>query len=499
MRAVTSSQMKRMDAFTLEALGIPELELVRRSGAALFQRLRYTGFRRFGILCGSGNNGADALACAGLLRRAGFETAVILATERRNENCRALLEEEGLGTVLSWQGERETACAALAGCDCILDGIYGTGFRTERENGAADLISFVNSLGAEVRAVDIPSGASGDDGTVSTACIRAGTTYTLAHPKPGLFLYPAAEYCGRVLVLDIGMPPEALEREVPLFEIGWHSLHRGLLRKRAPNAHKGSFGHLLVAGGSTGMAGSVCMAAQAAARSGAGRVTLGCPESIATVAAEKLTEAMTLPLPCDDRGMLTAQAAEPLLRFIESADAVVFGCGLRCGDGQAELLRQVIRCGKPLVLDADALNLLASERDLLYDREGPVILTPHPGEMARLLELPTGEVNARRLDCASLMTGQYGVTTVLKGAGTVAAFDDDTFFINASGNAGMAKGGSGDVLAGMLGAYLAQGYPVKEAVELAVYLHGLAGDRCAERQNLEGFLPTDLIAQLPAL
>ena len=363
----------------------------------------------------------------------------------------------------------------------------------------AALIERVNHLRAPVLAVDIPTGLSADTGEVLGVALKAQVTVTYGWPKLGQVLPPGRDYVGRLWQVDIGIPPR-LARDLPL-ELAEAREMRALLPPRPFGSHKGTFGHLLVLAGSQGKTGAAALAAEAALRAGAGLVTLGVPASLNDILEVKLTEAMTLPLPeAAGARALGAAAWAPILKFLDEKFTLALGPGIGTHPETRELVRRLVQdLPQPMVIDADGLNNLAGAAAGLKDAAGPRILTPHPGEMARLVGLTTPEVQARRLDLARETAAQFGVTLVLKGAQTVVAAPDGRASLNSTGNPALASGGTGDVLTGLIGGFLAQGLTPWDAARLGVYLHGLAADFFVSHHGQRGMIAGDLLAVLPQM
>ncbi len=377
----------------------------------------------------------------------------------------------------------------LAEAAVIVDAIFGVGFHGEVVSPAREAIELINAALAPVVSADLPSGVAADTGAVTGAAVRAARTVTFSMAKPGHFAEPGCLYTGSLSVEDIGLPRELLP-ESRTFAVCEGDVR---LPPRKEISHKGDYGRLLLVGGSVGYTGAPSLCAKAALRSGAGLVFLGVPEAIYAITAVKNDEAMPFPLPCDEAGRLSADAALPLQSKMAGCDVCAAGPGLGRSDGLTELVGELIRgTDKPLVLDADALFALSRDMEVLKARRGPVILTPHEGEFLRL----GGVLSGDRISDARRFAEKHGCILVLKGHRTVTAFPDGEAWINTTGNPGMAKGGSGDVLTGVIGALLGR-LLLREAVTTAVWLHGRAGDLCAEKFGRESMLPTDMIEMLP--
>lgn len=511
MKLVTASTMRELDRRAIQDLGIPSLVLMENAGRTTYEILR----REFpelqgevAVVAGRGNNGGDGFVVARYLANAGIPVAVFLlgAREQVSNDARVNLEILAhLGiTVAEVRADADLNpfIHRLAKAGLIVDALLGTGLNSPVTGLMAAVIERLNHLRAPVLAVDIPTGLSADTGEVLGAALKARVTVTYGWPKLGQVLGPGRDYVGRLWQADIGIPPIlAREAKVSLAEA---PEMRALLPPRPGGSHKGNFGHLLVLAGSEGKTGAAALTAEAALRAGAGLVTLGVPASLNDILEAKLTEAMTLPLPeAPDARALGAAAWKPILEFLNEKSGkstVALGPGIGTHPETREL---VARLGSdlagPMVIDADGINNLAGAAAALKDAAGPRILTPHPGEMARLAGLTTPEVQARRLDLARDTAARLGVTLVLKGAQTVVAAPDGRAWINSTGNPALASGGTGDVLTGLMGGFLAQGHSPWDAARLGVYLHGLAADFFVSRYGQRGMIAGDLLAVWPQM
>jgi NAD(P)H-hydrate epimerase len=382
-----------------------------------------------------------------------------------------------------------------------VDAIFGTGLRGAVRDDYVPILDYLNALSVPRLAVDIPSGVVADDGSVKGTAFRADLTVTMALPKVGHFLPPGIDCTGEVEVVDIGIPKDVLENkgESPAEMLTGADM-ASLVPRYARSAHKGDRGRLLILAGSPGLTGAGCLAAEAALHTGAGLVTVGVPEGLNPIFETKLTEAMTLPLPATAGGALASGGLDHILEFCEQADAVVFGPGVGRDRETGELLAGLLeRCDMPVLVDADGLTLLAETPALLSKRPGTTILTPHPGEMARLVGGKTDEVQRDRWGVAGRFAAERGVTLVLKGAGTVIA-DGERRWVNPTGGPAMSQGGMGDVLSGVIGSLLTQGLGAADAARLGVYIHGLAGDLAAEEEGGTVVLASEVNGKLrPAM
>ncbi len=457
------------------------------------------------LLCGRGNNGGDTFVLARHLRNRGVPFAILLFGRRGDlrggaaSNLKALervgvvpLEVEG---VSDWK----TAWRRLASSDLIVDGILGTGLSRRVTGLLARVLADVNAARAEVVAVDIPSGLSADSPELIGPCLRADHTVTFARPKLPHIFPPAASMCGRLHVVDIGIPSEAVAAEradLHLMDARELAL---LLPRRRPESHKGDYGHALVIAGSRGKGGAARLASLGALRAGCGLVTAAVPAGLQAGFVSRAMEVMTEGLPETPQGTLAASGRTRLLQLLEGKQAVAIGPGLTTHPETRSLVREVVsRARVPMVLDADGLNAFAGSDDRLSGRKRPLVLTPHPGEMGRLLGVRSRIVQSRRVHLARDFARRHVCHLVLKGHLSLVATPSGVVHVNPTGNPGMATGGAGDVLTGLLAGLLAQGLETTAATELAVYLHGLAGDLAAQEMGEAPLIARDILAHFPA-
>ncbi|MBI3622153.1 MAG: NAD(P)H-hydrate dehydratase [Nitrospirae bacterium] len=388
---------------------------------------------------------------------------------------------------------------AAAGADLIVDALLGTGLTKPVEGIYSDIITAINQTGRPVLAVDLPSGINADTGGVMGAAVKATLTVTFALPKLGLLLYPGAAYAGRVIIGDIGIPQAAVDQLAPTVEQITPASIRRALAPRDPQQHKGDFGHLLIIAGSEGKMGAAAMSALGALRSGVGLVTVAVPRSQNPVIQKLVMEAMSAPMAETADHTLDETALPELLKLAEGKHAIALGPGLSLHPKTQALIRALVpQLSCPIVIDADGLTALAGHETAVTTRQAPTILTPHPGEMGRLLGCAANQVEADRPAAAHEAGRRYRAWIVLKGAHTVLAAPDGRLWINTTGNPGMATGGTGDVLTGVIGSLLAQSIPLPDAATAAIFLHGLAGDLAARQVGETSLIAGDLIAQLPA-
>jgi hydroxyethylthiazole kinase-like uncharacterized protein yjeF len=497
MRLVGAAEMREIDRNAIDAFGIPALTLMDRAGRAVAEAaLELVGTSgRIVVVCGGGNNGGDGYVAARLLRGAGRDARVIalVPAERLSQDARAVREQaQRAGVPIDDQGELVDLDAGVG--DVVVDALFGTGLARAPEGAFAAAIDGIDAArvaGARVLAVDVPSGLSADTGRPLGPCVRADRTVTFAFQKRGLVLHPGPSYAGDVVVADIGIPPAAAARVPAGCELLGELEARLLVPPRAPDAHKGDAGRLLVVAGSPGKSGAAHLALTGALRGGAGLVTLAARPEVLPLALAGRPEAMSVALPAG--GALGRSDLQALLAAAQAADAAVIGPGIPRGGETAELLRAFLdRARIPTVLDADALNALAESPRLLSGLEVPVVVTPHPGEMARLAARSIADVQEDRIGIAVAKAKEWGAVVVLKGARTVVADPVSPPSVVPIGNPGMATGGTGDVLAGLVGALLASGIPAPAAARAAAWVHARAGDLAAARHGQRGLVAGDL-------
>jgi hydroxyethylthiazole kinase-like uncharacterized protein yjeF len=505
VKVVTTEQMRELDRKAIDERGIAGLTLMENAGRAVAESaLRLTesqADRPIVVVCGRGNNGGDGFVAARRLADAGRRVKVFLAahTEDVEGDARACLQRLSEAAVEVLEVEdvqpvRKACCAA----GLVVDALLGTGLSGKVRGLPGELIEVMNQCGRPVLAVDVPSGLDADTGEPLGLAVRAVETVTMGLPKIGLFLYPGMDSVGRVTVADIGFPADLVNDSPSAGDLTDQEWVRMLLPRRRTSAHKGSFGRVLVIAGSAGMTGAACLCAEAALRVGAGLVTVGCPASINDILEVKLTEAMTFPLPETYSRTLDTRALALILELAEEASVVAIGPGLSREPETAVLVRRLAaRVERPMVVDADGINALADAAVILEGDHAPAVLTPHPGEMARLMGVATEQVQAHRARFAEAAAKRFRSVVVLKGARSIVAERSRPLTINPTGNPGMATGGTGDVLTGMVAGLLAQGLLPFEAAAAATYLHGLAGDLAADLLGEASLVAGDLLESLP--
>ena len=508
MKIVTATQMQALDRRTIAEARVPSLTLMERAGLGTteFIQARFGPLpgKRFTILCGKGNNGGDGLVVARLLRQRRAVVTVLLLTPTSGLSrdaaamYRRWLRVGGTSATKVFRSTEQVE-ALFAGSDLLVDAVLGTGLSTEVTGNYREVIRLMNAAGRPVVAVDLPSGIHADNGALLGHAVNATATVTFGQPKLGLYLGAGIDHAGSIHVVDIGIPPAYVDEIDSRTHLITKEAVRAALPQRPASSHKGTYGHAGILAGSVGKTGAAALAAKAALRTGAGLVTVGVPASVNDTLEAKLLEAMTMPLPETKARTLGRAGFDRILAFMRARTAIAIGMGLSTHPETVEVVQTLMKhLDRPSVLDADALNALASRASLLTECKTPPILTPHPGEMARLeVDATAQSVNADRLGTARRFARERGVFLVLKGARTVVARPDGLLMVCPTGNPGMATAGTGDVLTGMLVSLLAQGVPSWEAACAATYLHGAAGDLAADRMGLAGMIAGDLIEQIP--
>jgi NAD(P)H-hydrate epimerase len=509
MELVSAAEMRALDRAAIQDCKISSLRLMENAGMAVVKEMEQCFGRLRGktvtVLAGKGQNGGDGLVVARILRQRGWRARVGLlwpASMLTSDATRMLRKYKQAGgrtyPVLGPASIHSAVAALLGESDVLIDAIFGTGLNAPIEGPVADVIQVMNKARRRIVAVDIPSGLDADSGEILGTAVQAFMTVTLARPKRGLFLGEGPNIAGIIRVGDIGIPEELIARAgIPLKLLDAAGVG-AFLPVRKPGAHKGSFGHAGIIAGSSGKTGAAAMAALGALRSGAGLVSVAVPEGLNAVLEAKLLEAMTFPVAETPSHAFSKAATESLIEFASAKTAVAIGPGIGSEPETVGLVHDLVaQIKQPLVIDADGINALAGYTHILRRAQAPVILTPHPGEMARLLGIRAADVQKDRLGVAGRFAREFNVHVVLKGAGTVVAGPDGSLAVNPTGNPGMATGGTGDVLTGMTVGFLAQGVAPLEAASLAAFLHGMAGDIAAARQGEIGMIARDLIDAIP--
>jgi hydroxyethylthiazole kinase-like uncharacterized protein yjeF len=513
MKLLTAEQSRQVDLLSQQKYGVPSYALMTRAGESaadeVIARLSSASGFAQGVLivAGKGNNGGDGMVAARRLKQLGASVRAVLlgsAQALRGDAARAYAEFVSAGGAVDQADDEQSLSRAFEPKPgVIIDAIFGTGLNAEVRGLPRAAVDLINHSGVPVAAIDIASGVNSDTGAIMGAAVTASLTVTFGFAKFGHVSYPGARHCGALQIRDIGFPPAAVD-EVHAQGLFLESADvRPLLKPRAADSHKGIFGHPLIIAGGLGKGGAALLASRAALRTGSGLVTAAIPNCVAAVVAAGQAELMTEPMP-DDAGHFAARGTIERLRdLLPGKTALVFGPGAGVSADTRELLTFLIHEGaspeRPLLIDADGLNALAEMGcAVAHGAPGPIVMTPHPGEMARLLGQSTAAINADRISAARRLCEAAGAYCLLKGNRTVIASPGGVVYVNSSGNPGMATAGMGDALSGILGSLLGQGMAPLQAMALGVFLHGAAADRIARRAGMAGYLAGDVIGEIPA-
>jgi hydroxyethylthiazole kinase-like uncharacterized protein yjeF len=511
MKVATAEQMQELDRKAIEGYKIPGIVLMENAGRGAAEVIS-SAFpdiqnKKIAIVAGKGNNGGDGFVIARHLLNRGVSVKVYLLTDpkalRGDAEINYHIFSRMKGEVISVPSSKDyqKVKRELEKFDLLIDGIFGTGLDAEVRGYYREVIDHLNTLQRPIVAIDIPSGLDANTGKPFGTAIRAALTVTFGLPKVGHLISPGPDYVGALKVIDISIPRRLVEEEkIQTHLLESEEIRRWLSAPRRPDTHKGDYGHLLVISGSVGKTGAAAMACEAALRIGAGLVTLAIPKSLNAIMEIKLTEVMTEPLPETPKQSLSLRAFNSILRLCENKKAVVIGPGLGTfKETQSLVLKLIKTLDLPVVLDADGLTALATQPKILPTANRSLILTPHPGEMARLIQSTPKEVQEDRIGISRNFSQSRQVHLILKGHRTLITTPKGEVFINPTGNPGMASGGTGDVLTGMIGGLICQGFEILPSLQIAVYLHGLAGDKVASERGEKSLVATDIIEKIPAL
>ncbi|MBU1427518.1 NAD(P)H-hydrate dehydratase [bacterium] len=507
MKVVTSQQMREIDRKAIEENNLSGLTLMENAGLGIFQSLKniYPDLRlkKVIIFAGSGNNGGDGFVVARHLYNYGVKVKVFLLAPfhkikgEAGENLN-IIEKMGVELIEVETVKLEEIQEAVQNFDLIIDAILGTGLQGKVTGLKAKMIDLVNVAGKEVVAIDVPSGLNADTGKIEGPCIKATHTITLALPKIGLMLFPGASFAGKVTIEDIGIPSCLLKNNKIKTNMVTKEIVKSLLPFRATYSHKGSFGKVLILAGSVGMTGAAYLASEAAIRSGTGIVILGIPRSLNQIMEVKLTEVMTLPLAETKKQSLGEDAEETILKLMKDFSVLGIGPGISRELETQRLVRKIIeKSNIPLVVDADAIYALSKDTNILKKVKVPMVITPHPGEMAKLINKGIDYILDDQLGIAREIAQEFGIMVVLKGARTIVANKEGEAYINIGDNSGMATGGTGDVLTGIICSLIAQGADSFSAAIAGVYIHSLAGDLARDIKGERGMIASDILSHVP--
>jgi hydroxyethylthiazole kinase-like uncharacterized protein yjeF len=513
MYLVKAKEMQQMDRETIESFGIPGITLMESAGRGAYTMLVQTFpnifLQKVGIIAGRGNNGGDAFVIARYLMEKNIHINVFILCKKNKITGDAktnlgllekLIKKNKVCSIIEIADENDfkKVKSKLLHHDIFIDGILGTGLNSDVRGFFKEIIAAINNSKSPVFSIDIPSGLNADTGKPMGISINATATATFAHPKPGHILHPGDKHTGELEVVDIGIPKFITEKFKPKLHLLEEKDIKILFPPRDSESHKGNFGHVLILAGSTGKTGAATLAANAAMRCGTGLVTLGIPESLNSSIEPQVIEPMTCPLPDNGRGILCESVFEKIIKIARDKNAIAIGPGIGTDKSAKKLVEKLIQTlDIPIIIDADGLNLISENLEILNKAKSDIILTPHPGEMARLCSTTTKEIQENRLESAQKFAKKFNITLVLKGSNTIISFAGKKTYVCPVGNSGMASGGMGDVLTGMIAGFKAQGFSSENASIAGVYIHGLCGDMLAESMGDLGFLASDMVKTIP--
>ncbi|MGL4345145.1 MAG: NAD(P)H-hydrate dehydratase [Cellulosilyticaceae bacterium] len=498
MKIVTKEQIRAIDHNAIHEYGVPSVLLMEHAAYSVYKELNKLPKGHIVIVCGLGNNGGDGLALARQLKLWSEHQVSIMMMgpkDKLSQDAKIYFEIcRSMGMALVEYNSKTDYDDLFDSADYLVDALLGTGLSKPVRGDFYHIIEAMNQVKKPVISIDIPSGICADTGRILGIAIKATQTITFALPKIGLCIYPGVSYCGQMICADIGIPPqiiETMETEVEMTTVADVSKW---IPKRSMRSNKGTYGKVLVIGGQKGMSGAVTLAAHSTLKIGAGIVSVAVPRTIHDILEQKLTETMTIPL-ADVGGHIGIDAITEIQAIIENYSHVVIGPGIGRSKEVTQVLKAVLDSQKPCVIDADGLYALKPILEEIKERQAPIVITPHPGELSHLIEVPVEAILDAPLECTKQFANDYGITVVCKIERTIIS-DGKKSWINTTGNSGLAKGGSGDVLAGMVGGMMAQGLDALRAAVFAVYCHGMAADLLCERGSMQTLMASDLIGKL---
>lgn len=506
MLVYTCEQMRVIEE-NADVNGLSYVEMMENAGNACAEKIHSTlvginnSPKTVAVLCGSGKNGGDGFVIAKNLCDRGYGIRLVLVngypTAYESKIMYANLEDKPV--LVSDLAQNYDACVSVCmGATAIVDCVFGIGFHGQLDENTSRFFTDIAKSRAKKFAVDIPSGLEGNNGEIKSVFFKADYTLAITCYKPVHILKPASEQCGILSLIDIGIDEKCYEAvESDIIVSAEHNEIKRFFKPRESVSNKGDYGRLLSVCGSRNMQGAAVMAANAAVESGVGIVECVFPDAAYSAIAPKLTEPLLKPLASTDDGVLKAENLQQILACIQKCDAVLLGCGLGMTEDTVKLVQNIIlNSNKPIILDADGINAVSLNINILKESSAPLILTPHPGEMSRLTGLSVEEIQQNRIKTARDFATEYGCVLVLKGSNTVVAGPSGSVYINRTGNAGMATGGSGDVLAGIISSFVCQSMSLQSATIAGVYIHGLCGDSVRKKYSMHGVTPTKMIAEL---
>ncbi len=504
MRLVSNKEMQAIDTWAQAKLGIPGIVLMENAARGSVEVLKnYFDLEGLNVLivCGKGNNGGDGMAIARHLKNNGANVKTIILARYNELKGDALtnyqiLKKSRIEVIEATTARKLIQIFNRERYDCIIDAIFGTGFKGRVEGIYCEAIELIDKSDAFVFSVDIPSGINGDTGRFENTSVVADATVTMCLPKRGNFLFPGRTFCGDLHIVDIGVPYSLINKGYP--RVTEYNDIFGIIPPRKPDGNKGTFGQILIIAGARGFSGAAIMAARSCLRIGAGLVRLASPQGIMKDLESKLVEIVKVPLPQTPAETISLRAIDTILSLLSKTDVVAVGPGITTHKETAEFLIRLLKYIKvPLIIDADGLNILSKSSEIFSRLKVPFILTPHPGELSRLTGLSIEKINAERIDIARKYAKKFGGVLILKGAPTVIASPDGEVYVNPTGNSGLATAGSGDVLVGMIAGLLGQGVSAIKAAVAGVFLHGLCADLLTKDSNEYSLIASDLIKVIP--
>lgn len=503
IKACYASQMRNIDKNAINVCGIPGIVLMENAAIACFNEIKNTlGIvenKKIAVFCGKGNNGGDGFAIARHLINNNADVTVYLVCGDTFKGD-ALINFEiirNMGAKIITIDENYDFSSTLPLCDMVVDAIFGTGISGNLDTNYVKIINEINKYSKYTLSVDIPSGINADTGEICCACIDADKTVTFAHYKLGLLMYPGADYVGEIKCVDISIPEyitNSVDANITVID---NNLFISNMPKRKRNSQKGDYGKLLIVAASRGMTGAAYLASQSAMLCGSGLVTLAVPDCVNDILEAKTTESMTMPLKSVN-GHISYEATNEILEKAKKSDAILVGPGLGLSDDAKKIVEElVLKSTIPLILDADAINCVAKNINILNKSKCDIILTPHTVEFSRLTGLSVEEIEKNRIGTSLEFAKKYGVTLILKGPRTIVTSPDGMQYINITGNPGLSTGGSGDVLSGIVASFVARGINSSTACAMAVYLHGICGDIASSVLGEESVIATELLNCIP--
>ncbi len=503
MKACFAHQMRQIDEAAMNVCAIPGIVLMENAALSCVNEIKNTlttiKDKRFSVFCGNGNNGGDGFAIARHLINNGALVDVYTLSENSFKgdaltNFRIL---RNMNAHIVNIDSNFNFATTIPLCDMVIDAILGTGIKGALKDEYAWVIDNINTYSGYTLSVDVPSGINSDTGEVCTTCIKANKTVTLAHYKVGLLMYPAADFTGEIKCVDISIPDYISNSVGATIDIIDNELFIQNMPKRRNNSHKGDYGKLLIVGASKGLTGAAYLSSQAAMLCGNGLVTLAIPDCVNDILEAKTTETMTFPLKSID-GHIAYDCADDILEKAKNCNAILIGPGMGTSDDAQKLVEKLILTSTiPLILDADAINCIAKNINILNNSKSNITLTPHSVEFSRLTRLSLNEIEKNRVKASYDFATKYGVTLILKGSRTIVTSKDGMQYINITGNPGLATGGSGDILAGMVASFISRGVNSHIACAMAVYLHGICGDVASSKYGEESVIASSILNCIP--